>query len=193
MDIVVVTVRLVQSGVAALATDQVFGDVEAHLFSRVVDIAEKTGKHVELVTVQGTDPWEAVVQTAQRLKSSRIVTGLSPKYTPQEQGRIIGAAWEKLPEPRPSLSLELTTGDGKSLFFNLGPHPPRLWPEDVDLVHRLWLDLSERYGARLRHRDVVGVALRRLARDMDSSNVDVNADFDAEVAAHENTEQQVKT
>ena len=49
------------------------------MFSRVVGIAEKAGKHVELLTVPGTEPWLAVVQTAAVLKSSRIVAGLSPK------------------------------------------------------------------------------------------------------------------
>ncbi len=170
MDIVVVTVRLIRpaSGEYELAADQIFGDTEAHIFSKVVTVAEKAGKHVELITVQGTDPWHAVVQTAQRLGSSRIVTGLSPKYTAQEQGKIVGEAWETLTEPRPSLSLEVALDSGKSLFFNLGPHPPRLWPEDVELVHRLWLELSARYGAKLHHRDVVGVALQRLSSELQS-------------------------
>jgi hypothetical protein len=51
---------------------------------------------------------------------------------------------------------------------NLGPHPPRLWPEDVDRLHELWLRLSaeEEMGSRLHHRDVVGIALRRLQQDL---------------------------
>ena len=54
------------------------------------------------------------------------------------------------------------------MYVNLGPHPPRLWPEDVDRLHDLWRRLSERegIGAKLHHRDVVGVALRRLERDL---------------------------
>ena len=185
MDIVVVTVRLVQQGVADLAKDQIFGDSETEVFSRVVAVAEKAGKHVELVTVQGTDPWQALIQTAQSLKSARIVTGLSPKFTAQEQGKIVGAQWEKLPEPRPAISLEVALESGKSLFFNLGPHPPRLWPEDVEVVHRIWLELSDRFGAKLHHRDVVGVALRRLARDLQSAGVDgVGPDIEAEIKGH---------
>ena len=96
--------------------------------------------------------------------------GYSPKLTPAEQGRIVGQAWEELPTPRPSLSLEVVLENQKdSMFFNLGPHPPRLWPEDIDLLHELWLRLSAREpGAKLRHRDVVGVALRRLEADLGS-------------------------
>ena len=109
------------------------------------------------MVVPGTDPYDAVVQTAARLQSSRIVMGLSPKLTPSEQGAQVGEYWEKLPEPRPSLSLELVLENQKDVvFFNLGPHPPRLWPEDIDLVHRLWLELSARGpGAKLHHRDVL--------------------------------------
>jgi hypothetical protein len=50
---------------------------------------------------------------------------------------------------------------------NLGPHPPRLWPEDLDRVHELWLRLTDEFGSKLHHRDVVGVALRRLERDLE--------------------------
>jgi hypothetical protein len=55
------------------------------------------------------------------------------------------------------------------VYVNLGPHPPRLWPEDVDRLHELWLRLSdsERLGAKLHHRDVVGLALRRLEKDLE--------------------------
>ena len=55
------------------------------------------------------------------------------------------------------------------MYVNLGPHPPRLWPEDVDRLHDIWLKLSENLGAQLHHRDVVGVALRRLERDLDTT------------------------
>jgi hypothetical protein len=62
--------------------------------------------------------------------------------------------------------------DRPTVYVNLGPHPPRLWPEDVDRLHELWLDLSERagFGSKLHHRDVVGTALRRLSRDLGGEN-----------------------
>ena len=56
---------------------------------------------------------------------------------------------------------------------NLGPHPPRLWPEDVDLVHEMWLDVSEKYaGSKVHHRDIVGVALRRMREQLNSGDRD---------------------
>jgi hypothetical protein len=152
------------SGEHDLEAEQIFSHAETEVFTGAVTLAEKAGKHIELLAVAGTNPWVAMVQTAQKLGSSRIVTGLSPKLTPAEQGKIVGEAWESLPSPRPSISLEVVMPGGeKSMFFNLGPHPPRLWPEDVDLTHRLWLELAGKgLGAGLRHRDIVGVALRRL-------------------------------
>jgi hypothetical protein len=113
-----------------------------------------------------------MVQTASRLKAARMVTGVSARMSSEELARRIGLAWEKLPEPRHPFSLEITSPDRRSIFVNLGPHPPRLWPEDLDLVHDLWLELSDKegLGSKLHHRDVVGVALRRLARDLHSDD-----------------------
>jgi len=193
VDIVVLSVHRVTtaaSGEHDLTAEQIFSSPETEVFTKAVTLAEKAGKHVELLAVAGTDPWVAMVQTAQKLHSSRIVTGLSPLYqaNPAEQGKIVGAAWEQLPLPRPSLSLEVVLPDpSKSLYFNLGPHPPRLWPEDIDLVHRLWLELTEKGpGASLRHRDVVGAALRRLDRELHSElEGDVMKDVLREVLEHE--------
>jgi hypothetical protein len=42
-----------------------------------------------------------------------------------------------------------------------------LWPEDLDRAHEIWLKLSENFGSRLHHRDVIGVALRRLQKDLE--------------------------
>ena len=90
----------------------------------------------------------------------------------EELARRIGLAWERLPEPRHAFSLEIITPDRPSIYVNLGPHPPRLWPEDLDRVHDIWLQLSENFGSRLHHRDVIGVALRRLERDLENERKD---------------------
>ena len=172
-DIVVLSVRQVTqagSGEHGLEVNQIFSDDETDVFTRVVSLAEKAGKHVELMVAPGGDPYEAIVQTAARLQSSRIVMGLSPKLTPSEQGAMVGKFYEQLPEPRPSLSLEIVLDNQKDVvFFNLGAHPPRLWPQDIDLTHRMWLELSGMGpGSKLHHRDIVGVALRRMAEELHS-------------------------
>jgi len=163
-DIVVLTVRLAEYD---LGGDQLFADYERELFSRVVTMAEKEGKAVDLLVVPGVNPFDALVQTAEKLKAARLVTGVSPKMDWNELARLIGLAWEKLPEPRHAFSLEVISDGQPSAYINLGPHPPRLWPEDIDRVHELWRKLSGRLGAKLHHRDVVSVALRRLERDLD--------------------------
>jgi Amino acid permease len=173
VDIVVLSVHRVSaaaSGEYDLDADQIFASAEEALFTKVVSVAEKAGKHVELLAVAASNPWLGMVQAAAKLESSRIVTGLSPLFLGNvaEQGKVVGEAWETLPHPRPSLSLEIVRPDTlESVFFNLGPHPPRLWPEDVNLVHELWLELADKgLGSKLHHRDVIGVALRRLQQQL---------------------------
>jgi amino acid transporter len=169
-DIVVMSVRTLSTGAGEyeLTESQIFSDYEKELFSHVVELAEKEGKHVELLVVPAVDPFEALVQTASSLQASRLVTGVSARMSSEELAHRIGRAWEQLPVPKHPFSLEVISPDRESVFVNLGPHPPRLWPEDLDRLHDLWLELSasEHVGSRLHHRDVIGVALRRLQKDL---------------------------
>src|SRR6266404_1412439 len=170
-DIVVMTVRPVSTGAGEyeLSQKQLFSDYEQELFSRVVSVAEKQGKTVDLLVVPGVDPFDAMVQAAQKLQASRLVTGVSSRMASEELARRISQAWERLPEPRHPFSLEVISPGRPSIYVNLGPHPPRLWPEDLDRLHELWLRLSEdQFGSKLHHRDVIGAALRRLEKDLDS-------------------------
>ncbi len=173
IDIVVSTVKHTGTpgfGEHDLTADEVFSGDIAKLFSLVVTLAEKAGKHVDLMVVPGRDPNLTLVETAQRLRSSLVVMNGSGKMTGTEQAKLFGDAWEQLPEPRPQLSLQIFNPlSAETLYFNLGPHPPRLWPEDLDLLHRLWLELSEQgLGSKLHHRDVIRVALRRLDSELHS-------------------------
>ena len=127
-----------------------------------------------------------MVQTAAKLKVSRLVTGVSLRMDSAELASRIGLAWEKLPEPRHPFSLEVISPGRPSIYVNLGPHPPRLWPEDLERLHDMWLDLSaDGFGSKLHHRDVIGVALRRLKRDLNSDRrgealVDLKAELHKE-------------
>lgn len=185
-DIVVLSVRPVStagSGEHTLENEQIFGKYETELFTRVVSLAEKAGKTVELVVVPAVNPFDAMVQTAAKLQASKLVTGRSAKMSSDDLARSIGEAWERQPELRPPLSLEIVYPGEESRYYNLGPHPPRLWPEDVDVLHQVWLKLTrDGFGARLHHRDVVGVALRRLKKELESDRRDeVMGDFEKEV------------
>jgi hypothetical protein len=188
-DIVVMTVRPVAVGTGEhdLQDEQLFTSYEQELFSHVVMLAEKEGKPVDLLVVPAVDPFDAMVQTAHKLKASRLVTGVSAKMESEELARRIGLAWERLPEPRHAFSLEIISVGRASVFVNLGPHPPRLWPEDVDRLHDIWLGLSgdDRFGSKLHHRDVVGLALRRLERDLEGEDrTQVIQDLEDDIKNH---------
>lgn len=189
-DIVVVTVRVISgTGGYDLRNEQLFDTYERELFTRVVAMAEKEGKTVDLLVVPGIQPYDALVQTAVRLKASRLVTGVSPGVESGDLALKIGQAWERLPEPRQPLSLEAIAPGRPTTYVNLGPHPPRLWPEDVECVHELWLEMSGTLGCHLHHRDVVSVALRRLRGEIHSERRDeVLRDLDFEMHAEHGVE-----
>ena len=163
MDVVVLAVKFSKD---ELAADQMFSSDVQGLFTSVVTLAERAGKHVELMVVQSPHVTAAIIETAARLKASTIVMGSSGRMSIDEQAKLFGDEWEKLPE-RLTMSFQIVDREtGESKFFNLGPHPPRLWPEDVDLLHRLWLTMSsEQDGHKVHHRDIVSLALRRLETD----------------------------
>jgi len=195
-DIVVVTTRSISTGAGEydLSEAQLFTNYEQELFTRVVSVAEKEGKTVELLVVPGVNPFDALVQTAAKLQASRLVTGVSARMDSEELARRIGKSWEHLPEPRHSFSLEIISLDRPSVFVNLGPHPPRLWPEDIGTVHDVWLELSAEFGSKLHHRDVVSVALQRLVRDLHSnSRHNVVEDVGDEIRRHPNVPVQEAT
>jgi hypothetical protein len=117
--------------------------------------------------VPATDVFEAIMVTAQRLDSSRVICGLSNKLTADEQAKLTGDAWERLPEPRPRLILEVCAPDGTIREFAIGPHAPRMRPQDVELMHRLWLNItSDPKYAGAHHYHVVALALEELQREL---------------------------
>ena len=170
-DIVVMTVRLIRgpdSGERDLYDVNLFTDYEQRLFTRVVALAEKHGKPVDLVVVPATNLFDAVAQTTLRLDSSKIVAGLSSKMSVAEQARELGRAWERLPErPRRRVCFKVIDPAGREYSFDLGAHAPHFTEEDISLIHKLWLEVSKTPSRhRVRHRDVVRVALDRLERDL---------------------------
>jgi hypothetical protein len=166
--VVVLTARIYHrehafSGNMRYDGDKLFEEYEQQLFTSVVTLAEKAGKHVSLIVVPTSNVFDGILQTAQRLESSKIVTGISNKLTLDEQGKFTGDSWERLPEPRPRLTLEIYTPEGGRHEFRLGPHMPRLRPEDTRLLHKIWLDVSARPElASIHHYHIVSMALERL-------------------------------
>ena len=84
-----------------------------------------------------------------------------------EQAREIGLAWERLPEPRPRITLEIFTSSGQEQVFYLGPHAPRLTPKEIDLLHKVWLELSDKLpGVEVHHHDIVHFSLDEVEREL---------------------------
>jgi len=167
-DIVVMSARVSQFGTAAydLSTEQIFSDYEQQLFTRAVSVAESFGKHVSLLVVPARDPWSAIVQTANNLEASAVVSGLSSKMTAQEQAFYLGLAWEAMPEPKRQFIFQVVHPDRKVDTFHIGPHTPSLKTEDVHLVHRLWLNITREPGLeKLHHHEILTEALTRFARE----------------------------
>jgi amino acid transporter len=170
-DLVVMTVHVMKgpdAGYEDLSHDELFTRYEQLLFSRVTAIAEKAGKHVDLLVVPGTNVYDVIAQTAAHLDSADIWAGRSSVMEPTEQARQVGEAWERLPKkPNRQVALHVVETNGTSSEFNLGAHVPKLADADIDLIHALWLDATKEGGVEgLHHKEIVTVALARLAEEM---------------------------
>jgi hypothetical protein len=168
-DIVVLTARMMGAGGPEFleASDQSFSEHEQMLFTKAVSVAESFGKHISLLVVPAGDVFAALVQTANSLEASAVVSGLSSKLTAQEQAFRMGHAWESLPEPKRQFTFYVITPEGESLSFHIGPHAPTINADEVELVHRLWLNLRRAPGMQdLHHSDILTYALTRMSSEV---------------------------
>jgi amino acid transporter len=167
-DIVVLTARMVGAGGPEFldTSEQAFSEHEQMLFTKAVSLAESFGKHISLLVVPAADVFAALVQSANALEASTVVSGTSAKLTVPEQAFHMGQAWEALPEPKRQFTYYVVSPDGGAHSFYIGPHAPVLNPDDISLVHRLWLNFRrDQEMQQLHHGDIVTYALTRLASD----------------------------
>ena len=167
-DLVVLAARMMGVGGPEYvsASEQLFSEHEQMLFTKAVSVAESFGKHISLLVVPAGDIFAALVQTANSLDAAAVISGLSSKLTAEEQAYHVGQAWEALPEPKRQFTFYVIKPDGESLSFHIGPHAPAIQPNEVQLVHRMWLNLRRAPGMHdLHHSDIVTYALTRMATE----------------------------
>jgi amino acid transporter len=167
-DIVVLAARMMGVGGPEYveASEQLFSEHEQMLFTKAVSVAESFGKHISLLVVPAGDIFAALVQTANSLDAAAVISGLSSKLTAEEQAFHVGQAWEALPEPKRQFTFYVVKPDGEALSFHIGPHAPTIQPDEVQLVHRLWLNFRRDPAMRdLHHSDIVTYALTRMAAE----------------------------
>lgn len=153
-----------------LEPEQLFSTEEQILFTRALGLAEKKGKTIHLAVAGATDKWEAVLKAAQSLQSAVVVLGASPNRPVTEEARVAGLAWEHLPDPKPQLALVIYFPGGQEHVFYLGPHAPHLTPKEIDLLHSIWLELSNDVAPEeIHHHDVVHFALEELRDELKNS------------------------
>jgi len=172
-DVVALHLRFLQrsgGGEYELTHDQLFSLEEQKLFTRALEVAEKKGKTIHLAVAAATDKWEAILRAAQSLQSSAVALGASPNTAVVEDARLAGLAWERLADPKPQLALQFYYPSGQDQIFYLGPHAPHLTPKEIDLLHGIWLELSNEVAPdEIHHHDVVHFALEELQYDMKNS------------------------
>jgi hypothetical protein len=165
------------------AGEQLFSEHEQMLFTKAVSVAESFGKHISLLVVPAGDIFAALVQTANSLDAAAVVCGQSTKLSAQEQAYHTGQAWEQLPEPKRQFTFYVVSPDGEPLSFHIGPHAPTIQAPDVELVHRLWLNLrSCQDMPQLHHSDIITYALTRMAAEFARDREGTIKDFRQSIA-----------
>ncbi len=167
-DLVVLAARMMGAGGPEYvdASEQLFSEHEQMLFTKAVSVAESFGKHIGLLVVPAGDIFAAIVRMANSLDVAAVVSGLSTKLTAAEQAYHVGQAWEALPDPKRQFTFYVVPPTGEAESFHIGPHAPSIPASDVQLVHRLWLNLRRNPDMQdLHHSDILTYALTRLATE----------------------------
>ena len=179
-DVVVMSVRMMGAGGPEYlsAEDQSFSEHEQMLFTKAVSVAESFGKKVSLLVVPAGDVFAALVQGANSLEVDSVVSGQSTSMTAEDQAFHMGQAWEALPEPKRQFNFYVVGANGETKVFYIGPHAPTLGPDDVQLVHRLWLNMRRDPSVQdLHHSDIITYALTRLAGQYAREKVEILRDL----------------
>jgi magnesium transporter len=167
-DVVVMTVRLLGADVDDdESAETTATPAEQQLFSHVVALTERHRRSVRLLIVPAHDVFDAIASTVVRLRSSEVFVGESASLSADDQGRLLGEAWERL-ERAEELQVRLVIyhHSGRTAAYHIGAHPPSLTATDLDLIHRLWRDASKAIGPHVHHHDIVRAALIQMQQQL---------------------------
>jgi hypothetical protein len=179
-DVVVINVRIMGVGGPEFlnAEQQNFSEHEQMLFTKAISVAESFGKTVSLLVVPASDVFAALAQAANSLEMDAVVSGISIAMSAEEQAFRMGQAWEALPAPKRQFNFYVVLPSGESKPFYIGPHSSNLSPDDVQLVHRLWLNMRRDPTMQdLHHSDITTYALTRLANQYARDKQDILRDL----------------
>jgi hypothetical protein len=179
-DVVVISVRMMGVGGPEYlsAAEQSFSEHEQMLFTKAVSVAESFGKKVSLLVVPAGDVFAALAQAANSLEVDSVISGTSSSISPEDQAFHMGQAWEALPQPKRQFNFYVISPGGDTKVFYIGPHAPSLSPDDVQLVHRLWLNMRRDPSVPdLHHSDIITYALTRLAGQYAREKADILRDL----------------
>ena len=124
-DVVVMTVRLLDADVGGEVGRDTPTPHERHLLSEVVAVAERAGRPVRLLIVPARDVVDAIVGTVIRLRSADVYVGESSTLSAEDQGRLLGEAWEHAEKPEAlDVRLVICHRSGRTDTYHLGAHPP---------------------------------------------------------------------
>jgi amino acid transporter len=187
-DVVVISVRMMGAGGPEYlsAEQQSFSEHEQMLFTKAVSVAESFGKKVSLLVVPANDVFAALAQSANSMEVDSVVSGVSTSMSAEEQAFRMGQAWEALSEPKRQFNFFVIGPGSESKVFYIGPHAPTLSPDDVQLVHRLWLNMRRDPSiSDLHHSDIITYALTRLAGNYAREKEEILRDLRNYRASHQ--------
>jgi magnesium transporter len=168
-DVVAMTVRL--TGIDASEERSLASEMtgeERRLLTAAAMLAERQGREIWLLIVPGTNVFDAVAETAARLRSSDVLVGESETLTAHDQARLLGEAWERTSKPEAlDVRLHIHHSSGGTAVYQLGAHSPALTNDDLHLIHVIWLDAMKAIGPHVHHRDVVRAALTHMQEQLD--------------------------
>src|SRR5436309_224157 len=102
------------------------------------------------------------------IHTAQIIAGRSSVMSPDQQAKRLGEAWEAIAsKQRKQIRFRVIGGNDQIRDFYLGAHAQDLTEEEINLIHELWRGVTRESGmGDIRHKEIVVVALQRLAEDL---------------------------